>query len=65
MISINNLTDKNLKEIDELNEYTKYLLDYMKIDASFLLSLLITKEFMKLIENIEVLIDLQMLSLLL
>lgn len=35
MISINNLTDKNLKEIDELKEYTKYLLDYMKIDASF------------------------------
>ena len=35
MIEINNLTNEKLKEIDELNEYTKYLLDYMKIDASF------------------------------
>ena len=35
MIEINNLTNEKLKEIDELNEYTKYLLEYMKIDASF------------------------------
>ena len=35
MISINNLTNEKLKEIDELDEYTKYLIDYMKIDASF------------------------------
>ena len=35
MISINNLTDKNLDEIKELDDYTKYLLEYMKIDASF------------------------------
>lgn len=35
MIEINNLTDKQLKEFDELKDYTKYLLDYMKIDASF------------------------------
>ena len=35
MIEINNLTNEKLKEIDELDAYTKYLLDYMKIDASF------------------------------
>ncbi|MBR3116953.1 MAG: rRNA maturation RNase YbeY [Bacilli bacterium] len=35
MIEINNLTNEKLKEIDELNDYTKYLLDFMKIDASF------------------------------
>ncbi|MBO6195237.1 MAG: rRNA maturation RNase YbeY [Bacilli bacterium] len=35
MIEINNLTDQNLEEIKELDEYTKYLLEYMKIDASF------------------------------
>lgn len=35
MITINNLTNENLKEIDELNEYTKYLINYMNIDASF------------------------------
>ena len=35
MIEINNLTNENLKEIEELDAYTKYLLDYMKIDASF------------------------------
>ena len=35
MISINNLTNEKLKEIDELEDYTKYLLKYMNIDASF------------------------------
>ncbi len=35
MIEINNLTKEKLKEIDELNEYGTYLLDYMNIDASF------------------------------
>lgn len=35
MITINNLTNENLKEIDELNEYTNYLINYMNIDASF------------------------------
>lgn len=35
MITINNLTNEKLKEIDELNEYTKYLINYMNIDASF------------------------------
>ena len=35
MIEINNLTKEKLKEIDELDAYTKYLLEYMKIDASF------------------------------
>ena len=35
MIEINNLTDQKLKEIDELDAYTKYLIEYMNIDASF------------------------------
>ena len=35
MIEVNNLTKEKLDEIDELNDYGKYLLDYMKIDASF------------------------------
>lgn len=35
MIEINNLTEEKLKEIDELDEYGNYLLDYMNIDASF------------------------------
>ena len=35
MIEINNLTNEKLEEIEELNDYTKYLIDYMKIDASF------------------------------
>ena len=35
MIEINNLTNEKLEEINELDAYTKYLLDYMKIDASF------------------------------
>ena len=33
MIEINNLTNENLKEIDELNEYTNYLINYMNKDA--------------------------------
>ena len=35
MIEINNLTDQNIDEIKALDAYTKYLLEYMKIDASF------------------------------
>lgn len=35
MIEINNLTNEKLNEIDELEKYTDYLLEYMKIDASF------------------------------
>lgn len=35
MIEINNLTNEKLDEINELDAYTKYLLEYMKIDASF------------------------------
>ena len=35
MIEINNLTDHDLDEIKELDAYTKYLLEYMKIDATF------------------------------
>ena len=32
---INNLTNEKLEEIKELDDYTKYLLDYMHVDASF------------------------------
>mgnify|MGYP002627273798 CR=1 FL=1 len=35
MIVVNNLTNEKLNEIDELNEYTSYLIKYMNIDASF------------------------------
>ena len=35
MITINNLTDEKLKEIDELKDYTDYLIKYMNIDVSF------------------------------
>lgn len=35
MIVINNLTNEKIKEIDELNDYTSYLIEYMNIDASF------------------------------
>ena len=35
MIEINNLTNEKLDEIKELGDYTKYLIDYMHIDASF------------------------------
>ena len=35
MIEINNLTNEKIDEINELDAYTKYLLEYMKIDASF------------------------------
>ena len=35
MIEINNLTNEKIDEIKELDDYTKYLIDYMKIDASF------------------------------
>ena len=35
MIEINNLTNEKLTEIDELNKYTKYLIKYMNIKASF------------------------------
>ncbi len=32
MIDINNLTNENLEEISELNDYTKYLTKYMNIE---------------------------------
>ncbi len=35
MIEINNLTNEKLEEIKELDDYTKYLLGYMHVDASF------------------------------
>ena len=35
MIEINNLTKEKINEIDELTDYTKFLIKYMNIEASF------------------------------
>ena len=44
MIEINNLTNENLKEIDELNEYTKYLFDYMNIKDAVMSIIIVDNE---------------------
>ena len=44
MIEINNLTNENLKEIDELNEYVKYLFDYMNIKDSVMSIIIVDNE---------------------
>ena len=48
MIEVNNLTKEKIEEIDELNNYGKYLLDYMKIDASFSVIIVDNKEIHKI-----------------
>ena len=48
MIEVNNLTNEKLKEIEELNDYGKYLLDYMKINASFSVIIVDNKEIHKI-----------------
>lgn len=48
MIEVNNLTKEKLEEIEELNEYGKYLLDYMKIDASFSVIIIDNEEIHKI-----------------
>ena len=46
---INNLTNENLKEIEELNDYIKYLFDYMKIkDAVMSIIIVDNKEIHKI-----------------
>ena len=44
MIEINNLTNENLKEIDELNEYVKYLFNYMNIKDSVMSIIIVDNE---------------------
>ena len=41
---VNNLTNENLKEIDELNEYVNYLFDYMKIKDSVMSIIIVDNE---------------------
>jgi len=49
MIEINNLTNEKLKEIDELNDYSKYLFDYMNIkDAVMSIIIVDNKEIHKI-----------------
>jgi len=49
MIEINNLTNEKLKEIDELNDYYKYLFDYMNIkDAVMSIIIVDNKEIHKI-----------------
>ena len=44
MIEINNLTNENLKEIDELNDYVKYLFDYMNIKDAVMSIIIVDNE---------------------
>ena len=48
MVTINNLTNEKLEEINGLDEYGKYLLDYMKIDASFSIIIVDNEEIHKI-----------------
>ena len=41
---INNLTNENLKEIDELNDYVKYLFDYMNIKDAVMSIIIVDNE---------------------
>ena len=42
---INNLTNENLKEIDELNEYVEYLFNYMNIKDSVMSIILVDNDY--------------------
>ena len=44
MIEINNLTNENLKEIDELDKYTEYLFDYMNIKDAVMSIIIVDNE---------------------
>ena len=48
MIEVNNLTNEKLIEIEELDDYGKYLLDFMKINASFSVIIVDNKEIHKI-----------------
>lgn len=41
---VNNLTNENLKEIDELNEYVNYLFNYMNIKDSVMSIIIVDNE---------------------
>ena len=42
---INNLTNQNIKEIDELNDYIDYLFDYMNIKDSIMSIIIVDNEY--------------------
>ncbi|MBR2712190.1 MAG: rRNA maturation RNase YbeY [Bacilli bacterium] len=42
---INNLTNENLKEIDELNDYVEYLFNYMNIKDSVMSIIIVDNEY--------------------
>jgi probable rRNA maturation factor len=42
---INNLTNENLKEIDELNDYIKYLFNYMDIKDSVMSIIIVDNDY--------------------
>ena len=42
---INNLTNENLKEIDELNEYVEYLFNYMNIKDSVMSIIIVDNDY--------------------
>ena len=42
---INNLTNENLKEIDELNDYIEYLFNYMNIKDSVMSIIIVDNEY--------------------
>ena len=42
---INNLTNENLKEIDELNDYIEYLFDYMDIKDSVMSIIIVDNDY--------------------
>ena len=48
MVTINNLTNEKLEEINGLDEYGKYLLDYMKINATFSIIIVDNEEIHKI-----------------
>lgn len=43
-VEINNLTNEKLKELDELDEYVKYLFEYMKIKDSVMSIIIVDNE---------------------
>ena len=43
-VEINNLTNEKLKELDELEEYVKYLFEYMKIKDSIMSIIIVDNE---------------------
>ena len=44
MIDINNLTEEKIEEIDELEEYLKYVADYMKVPDAIMSVIIVDNE---------------------